>query len=59
MGLRFSFQQRALEAEDIPVLLTIQVESVAKRHRNDSMIPANAATFYQSTPRLTVTATER
>lgn len=46
---------RALEAEDIPVLLTIQVDSVAKRHRNDSIIPANvanAANFYQTTGRL-------
>lgn len=42
---------RALEAEDIPVLLTIQVDSVAKRHQNDSIIPANvanAANFYQT-----------
>jgi hypothetical protein len=46
---------RALEADDIPVLLTIQVDSVAKRHRNDSMIPANlanAANFYQTSGRL-------
>jgi hypothetical protein len=39
-------------AEDgIPVLLTIQVDSVAKRGENDSVIPANvaqAANFYQS-----------
>jgi hypothetical protein len=41
---------RKLGAEGIPVLLTIQVDSVAKRRENDSVIPANvaqAANFYQ------------
>jgi hypothetical protein len=41
---------RELEKDGIPVLLTIQVDSVAKRGQNDSVIPANvaqAANFYQ------------
>ena len=41
---------RALEQDGIPVLLTVQVDSVARRHRDDAMIPANvtrAANFYQ------------
>jgi hypothetical protein len=41
---------RELEKEGIPVLLTIQVDSVAKYHQNDAVIPANvsqAANFYQ------------
>ena len=41
---------RELEAEKIPVLLTIQVDSVSKGRQNDSLIPANvaeAANFYQ------------
>jgi len=41
---------RELGDEGIPVLLTVQVDSVAKRHENDTLIPANvaqAANFYQ------------
>ena len=41
---------RELEKEGIPVLLTVQVDSVAKRGENDKDIPANvaaAANFYQ------------
>jgi hypothetical protein len=41
---------RQLEREGIPVLLTIQVDSVSKRGENDKVIPANvaeAANFYQ------------
>ncbi len=41
---------RALGREGIPVLLTIQVDSVAKPGENDRLIPANvaqAANFYQ------------
>jgi hypothetical protein len=41
---------RQLGADGIPVLLTIQVDSVTKRHENDTVIPANvaqAANFYQ------------
>jgi hypothetical protein len=41
---------RELEREGIPVLLTIQVDSVSKRGENDKVIPANvaeAANFYQ------------
>jgi hypothetical protein len=41
---------RKLERDGIPVLLTIQVDSVAKIGQNDSLIPANvgqAINFYQ------------
>jgi hypothetical protein len=41
---------RELGREGIPVLLTVQVDSVAKRGENDKVIPANvaaAANFYQ------------
>lgn len=41
---------RLLEKDGIPVLLTIQVDSIAKRGENDEIIPANvvqAANFYQ------------
>jgi len=41
---------RLLEKDGVPVLLTIQVDSVGKRGENDSLIPANvaqAANFYQ------------
>jgi hypothetical protein len=41
---------RELEREHIPVLLTIQVDSIAKMRQNDGLIPANvaeAANFYQ------------
>jgi hypothetical protein len=42
---------RMLEKDGIPVLLTVQVDSIAKRKTNDTIIPANvtqAANFYQS-----------
>lgn len=41
---------RELERDGIPVLLTIQVDSISKASQNDKMIPANvsqAANFYQ------------
>lgn len=41
---------RELQAQNIPVLLTIQVDSVAKKGQNDKLIPANveeAVNFYQ------------
>jgi hypothetical protein len=41
---------RQLEKDGIPVLLTIQVDSVSKRGENDAVIPANvsqAVNFYQ------------
>lgn len=41
---------RKLQKDQIPVLLTIQVDSVAKHGENDALIPANvaeAANFYQ------------
>src|SRR5208282_659565 len=41
---------RQLEKEGIPVLLTVQVDSVSKRGQNDQVIPDNvaeAANFYQ------------
>lgn len=41
---------RALERDGIPVLLTIQVDSVTKRGEDDALIPANVAqaiNFYQ------------
>jgi hypothetical protein len=41
---------RKLEKDGIPVLLTIQVDSVSKRGENDAVIPANVAqavNFYQ------------
>jgi hypothetical protein len=41
---------RELEKDGIPILLTIQVDSVSKLHENDEVIPANvaqAANFYQ------------
>ena len=41
---------RALEKEGIPVLLTVQVDSIAKPGENDQSIPANVAqavNFYQ------------
>ncbi len=42
---------KELDGDHIPVLLTIQVDSVAKMRQNDQMIPANvgeAVNFYQS-----------
>jgi hypothetical protein len=41
---------RQLDSEGIPVLLTVQVDSVSKHGQNDAVIPANvdaAANFYQ------------
>jgi hypothetical protein len=41
---------KELESEGIPVLLTVQVDSIAKPGENDGVIPANvseAANFYQ------------
>jgi hypothetical protein len=41
---------RMLQKIDVPVLLTIQVDSVAKPHQDDGLVPANvleAANFYQ------------
>jgi hypothetical protein len=41
---------RELEKDGIPVLLTVQVDSISKSHQNDAVIPANvaqAANFYQ------------
>ncbi|HKW32794.1 MAG TPA: hypothetical protein VJN92_07300 [Candidatus Acidoferrum sp.] len=41
---------RELEKDGIPVLLTIQVDSISKSNENDMMIPSNvsqAANFYQ------------
>jgi hypothetical protein len=41
---------RELGKDDIPVVLTIQVDSISKIHQNDALIPANvaqAANFYQ------------
>jgi hypothetical protein len=57
-----------LEREHIPVLLTVQVDSVAKVWQNDSVIPANvteAVNFYQThglihgRPRITAADPER
>ena len=45
------YMARELGTDGIPVLLTIQVDSVTKNFRNDSLIPANveqAVNFYQS-----------
>jgi hypothetical protein len=42
---------RQLEKQNIPVLLTVQVDSVSRFHQNDSVIPPNVAqavNFYQS-----------
>jgi hypothetical protein len=46
---------RKLEKNGIPVLLTVQVDSVTKIHENDAIIPANVAqavNFYQTNGRL-------
>ena len=43
---------RELQKDGVPVLLTVQVDSVIKPRQNDSLIPANvaaAANFYQTT----------
>jgi len=42
---------RELEQENVPVLLSVQVDSIAKMGQNDAIIPANvaeAANFYQA-----------
>lgn len=42
---------RELERQNIPVLLTVQVDSITKPGQNDRMVPANvtkAANFYQT-----------
>ena len=42
---------RELQAEDIPILLTIQLDTISRHGENDSLIPANVAeaiNFYQS-----------
>jgi hypothetical protein len=42
---------RELKKDGIPVLLTVQVDSVSKIHQNDAVIPSNVAqavNFYQS-----------
>jgi hypothetical protein len=42
---------RELEKDGIPVLLTIQVDSISRIHQDDALIPANvaqAANFYQA-----------
>jgi hypothetical protein len=42
---------KQLEKEGIPVLLTVQVDSVSKRHEQDGIVPANVAeavNYYQS-----------
>jgi len=42
---------RTLQRDGIPVLLTVQVDSIAKSGQNDALIPANverAANFYQT-----------
>ena len=42
---------KELEKDGIPVLLTIQVDSISKIHENDAVIPANVAeaiNFYQA-----------
>jgi hypothetical protein len=41
---------RSLQADGVPVLLTIQVDSIAKKGQNDALIPENvehAVNFYQ------------
>jgi hypothetical protein len=46
---------RELEKDGVPVLLTVQVDSVSKLRQNDALIPANvlkAANFYQTNGRL-------
>jgi hypothetical protein len=46
---------RMLQNIGVPVLLSIQVDSVAKPHQNDGLVPSNvleAANFYQSHGRL-------
>lgn len=43
---------RELQRDGVPVLLTVQVDSVAKPGQNDFLVPANvaaAANFYQTT----------
>lgn len=50
-GAESVYVARKLQRDGIPVVLTIQVDSVAKYRRNDSVIPANveqAVNFYQA-----------
>jgi hypothetical protein len=50
-GSAVVYLARKLEQEDIPVALTVQVDSVRKRGEDDSVIPANvseAVNFYQT-----------
>lgn len=49
-GSEAIFLARKLQQDGIPVLLTIQVDSISRIHRSDAVIPANvaqAANFYQ------------
>ncbi len=49
-GSEAVFLARKLQKDGIPVLLTIQVDSISRIHRQDAVIPANvaqAANFYQ------------
>jgi len=46
---------RGLEKNGIPVLLTIQIDSISRLHQNDSVIPANVSegvNFYQINGRM-------
>ena len=50
-GAESVYMARDLAKDGIPVLLTVQVDSVTKKYRNDAVIPANveqAANFYQT-----------
>jgi hypothetical protein len=49
-GSESIYLARALKKDGIPVLLTVQVDSVSKLGKNDTIVPANvaqAANFYQ------------
>jgi hypothetical protein len=50
-GAESVYLARKLEKDDIPVLLTLQIDSISRPGRDDTTIPANvtkAANFYQS-----------
>jgi hypothetical protein len=50
-GAESVYLARALEKDDIPVMLLLQVDTVSRPESNDTIIPANvaeAANFYQS-----------
>src|SRR4029077_12962998 len=50
-GSQAIYLARALEKDGIPVLLTLQIDSISRPGSNDTTIPANvvqAANFYQS-----------